>query len=115
MSGMKASVFDEEEVQITYTRRRDGKPKSIPVWFTIKEGKMELLPMYGVKTKWFSAVEASGRIGLAIKQWKKDGEPVVVREPGKVDEIKGRFGTKYGRSNVKRYYSTSEVALVVPV
>lgn len=115
MPGSERPAFDEEEVLITFVRRRSGKTKSIPVWFTVKDGKMELLPMYGLKTKWYADVEASGKIGLAIKGWRKDARPDVVKEAPVVDGIKGRFGAKYGVRNVKKYYPTSEVALKVPV
>jgi hypothetical protein len=77
--------------------------------------KVELLPMYGLKTKWYTDVVASGKIGLAIKEWSKEASPEIVKDPKVVDEIKGRFGVKYGLANVKRYYPTSEVALVVPL
>ena len=115
MAGSALPVFDEEEVQISFVRRGSGKARTIPVWFTVEGGKVELLPMYGLKTEWFVDVEASGKIGLSIKGWRKEGRPTVVKDPRTVDEIKGRFGAKYGLANVRRYYPTSEVALEVPV
>ena len=115
MPASERTVFDEEEVLITYVRRRGGKAKSIPVWFTVKDGKMELLPMYGLKTRWYADVEASGKIGLAIKGWRREAKPDIVKEARVIEGIKGRFGAKYGFSNVKKYYPTSEVALEVPV
>lgn len=60
-------------------------------------------------------MEASGKIGLAIKGWSKEARPVIVKDPKAVEEIKGRFASKYGLGSVERYYPTSEVALVVPV
>ena len=114
MAGPGSGPSDEEEVRITFVGR-DGKPRSIPVWFTVNGGKMELLPMYGLKTRWLADVQASGKIGLAVKGWRKEAKPVVVKEPSALEEIKGRFGAKYGLANVKRYYPTTEVALEVPV
>ena len=104
---------NEQEVQITFTRASDGKRRTIPVWFALNNGKMELLPMYGLKTKWFIDVEKSGRVGLRVKDWKKDVGPGFVRDPHTVDSIKRRFGAKYGEGNVKKYYPTSEVALEI--
>lgn len=108
-------VFDEEEVRISFVRRGSKKVRTIPVWFTVNGGMMELLPMYGIKTRWYADVEATGKIGLSIKGWKKEGKPRIVKEPKVVEEIKGRFGVKYGFSNVKKYYPTSEVALEVDI
>ncbi|MDE1852297.1 MAG: DUF2255 family protein [Thaumarchaeota archaeon] len=112
-SGGSGAPSDAQEVQITFTRARNGKRRTIPVWFTLNEGKMELLPMYGLKTKWFTEVEKSGRIGLTVKDWKMDAGPAFVRDPHAVDSIKRRFGAKYGEGNVKKYYPTSEVALEI--
>jgi len=103
----------EEEVQITYVRSRDGKRRTIPVWFTVNEGKMELLPMYGLKTKWFIDVEKSGNVELRIKDWKKSSKLVIVLDPVVVNRMKRRFSDKYGEGEVKKYYPTSEVALEV--
>jgi hypothetical protein len=101
----------EEEAQITFVKSKDGKKKTIPVWFTVNEGKVELLPMYGLKTKWFVDVEKSGNIELKVKDWKKEAKAIVVRDSADVNRIKRRFGNKYGENEVKRYYPTSEVAL----
>lgn len=101
------------EVQISYVRSKDGKTRTIPVWFTLAQGKVELLPMYGLKTKWFLDVERAGKVGLKIGAWAKTARPEVVRDPRAVEEVKKRFGKKYGEGDVRRYYPTSEVALEV--
>ena len=105
----------EEEVLISYVRSKDGKTKSIPIWFTVNGGKIELLPMYGLKTKWFADVEKAGTIDLKIKEWKRASKPKILRDSKAIDDIKRRFGVKYGESQVKRYYATSEVALEIPL
>jgi hypothetical protein len=106
---------DESEVQITYIRSKNGRRRKLPVWFTLNQGRMELLPMHGEKTKWFVDVEKSGKIELEVSGWKKEAKPKTVRDSGRVDEIKGRFSAKYGAGDVRRYYPTSEVALEIPL
>ena len=102
----------EEEAQIKFVRSKDGKERTTPVWFTVNEGKVELLPMYGLKTKWFIDVEKSGNIELKVKDWKKEVRAIVVRDSAVVNRIKRRFGDKYGENEVKKYYpGTAEVAL----
>ena len=103
----------EEEVQITFVRSRDGKNRTIPVWFTINQGNMELLPMYGLKTKWFADVEKSGKLSLKVKNWTKDSTPKIAREPSAVQGVKLRFSRKYGEGQVRRYYPNSDVALEI--
>lgn len=103
----------EEEVQITFVRSKDGKKLSIPVWFTVNQGKVELLPMYGLRTKWLQEVEKSGKLSLQVGDWKKDAAPKIVKEPGVIEGVKFRFSRKYGESRVRRYYPDQDVALEI--
>jgi hypothetical protein len=112
-SVVPARLSKEMELDVAYARSKDGRPRVIPVWFTINGGKIELLPMYGVKTKWFIDVEKSGSLELRSKGWKKAARPSAVRNSEAVEGIKRRFSLKYGTEEVKRYYPTSEVALEI--
>jgi len=112
-SGGLETLAGESEVQITFTSSRTKKARTIPVWFTIHEGRMELLPMYGLKTKWFVDVQRSGEVELRVKDWARRTKPSVIREAEEVSRIKRRFGEKYGIDDVKKYYPTSEVALLI--
>lgn len=113
--GSQAGVPQEEEVLISYVRSKDGKTKTIPIWFTVNGSKVELLPMYGSKTKWFADVEKAGTINLKIKEWKKSSKPEILRDSQAIDDIKRRFSVKYGGRQVKQYYPTSDVALEISV
>jgi hypothetical protein len=114
MSGAShAGVPQEEEVLISYVRSKDRKTKTIPIWFTVNGSKMELLPMYGLKTKWFADVEKAGTMDLKIKEWKKASKPKILRDSKAIDDIKRRFSVKYGEGQVKRYYPTQDVALEI--
>jgi uncharacterized protein DUF2255 len=116
MPGSSGSgVSEEQEVQISFARSKDGRKRSIPVWFSMNQGKMELLPMYGLKTKWYVDVQKSGSIGLKVGGWEKTSTPKFVRDSKTVEEIKRRFSVKYGEEEVKRYYPTSEIALEIAV
>ena len=75
---------------------------------------MELLPMYGLKTKWLVDVEKDGTMDLKIREWgKKASKPKILRDSKAIDDIKRRFSVKYGEGQVKQYYPTSDVALEV--
>jgi hypothetical protein len=104
---------DEEEVQITFARARNGKKRSIPVWFTLKGGRMELLPMYGTKSRWFIDIEKSGTVELRVKDWKKTVKPKIIRDMAAIGRIKERFAVKYGEDKVNRYYPTCNAAFEV--
>jgi hypothetical protein len=104
---------DEEEVQVTFVHSKDGKKKSIPIWFTLRGGKMELLPMYGTKSRWFMDVERSGIVELKVKDWKKTARPRTIRDMAALNGIKERFSEKYGAGQVKKYYPTCDAAFEV--
>jgi hypothetical protein len=103
----------DEEVMISFVKSKDGETRTIPVWFTVNEGKMELLPMYGSKTKWLGDVEKSGKIGLSIRDWRKESKPKILKDSKTIDDIRRRFSMKYGEGQVKRYYPNLDVALEI--
>jgi len=103
----------EREVHITIVRSKTGKRRTIPVWFTTHGRNMELLPMYGLKTKWFIDVQKSGEAELRVKDWSAKARPSVVRDSDEIDRIKQRFSEKYGEREVKMYYPAIEVALLI--
>jgi len=117
---MKSKEFAEalsgqSEVQISFVRSKNGKTRTIPIWFTVEEGRLQLLPMYGLKTKWFQDVEKSGKVEISAKKQKLSVSPSIIRDEAKIEHIKGVFAEKYGIGDVKRYYPTSEVAFEIPL
>lgn len=115
---MPASKFanalsGEDEIQITITRLKDGKDHTLPIWFAVQAGRLELLPMYGLKALWFRDLEKSGSMSIKVKDESMKATPRIIRDEKTVEEVKERFGAKYGRSDVKKYYPTSEVALEI--
>jgi len=112
-SAFAKALSAEEEVRITVVRRKDGKKRTLPVWFTLEGPKLQLLPMYGLKTQWFRDVEKDGEMEILAKDEAKRVVPRIVSEPAAVDRVKKRFSKKYGVSDVKKYYPTSEIALEI--
>jgi uncharacterized protein DUF2255 len=115
MAKSGADIAAEGEVQITYLWSKTGNRRTIPIWFTLSEGKMELLPMHGLRTKWFADVQKSGSLAVEVKGWRKETNPEVVRDLGAIEGIKQRFAAKYGEGDVRRYYPNQDVALLIPL
>ncbi len=115
--GFRKALAGEEEVQITFVKKKGGKKRTIPIWFTVEGDRLELLPMYGLKTKWYNDVEASGKIEVKVKDQSIESKPKMVRDPAAVGRIRERFGAKYspkyGAADLKRYYPTTEIALEI--
>ena len=106
------ALSGEREVQIEFAKK-DGRKRKIPVWFSVSGDTVELLPMYGLKTKWFEDVERTGRMELESRGTRVAASPTISRDAKEVDAIKARFAAKYGEAEVRRYYPTSEVALKI--
>jgi hypothetical protein len=113
--GFLSALSGAEEVQVAYVRGKDGRERTIPVWFAVEGRTVHLLPMYGLKTMWFQEVERSRSMELRVKRESLKVSPKVVRDAAQVERVKEKFGKKYGADDVRRYYPTSEVALEIQV
>ena len=112
-SDFARALSGEDEIQVTVVRPKDGSRRSLPVWFSVQGSKLELLPMYGLRTRWFRDLQESGRIEVKVKDRSRTIVPKIILDPAAVDETKRRFGLKYGLGEVAKYYPTSEVALEI--
>ncbi len=106
------ALSGEEEVKITVVKS-DGEKRTLPVWFTVEGDRLQLLPMYGLKTLWFRSIERNRSVTIEVKKETKEVKPEIVRDPEAVDRVKAKFAEKYGAGDVKGYYPTSEVLLEV--
>jgi hypothetical protein len=109
------ALSGENVVRISFVRSKNGKRRTIPVWFAVEGGRIQLLPMYGLKTKWYQDVEKSGKVELSVKNQRLSAAPRTIREQAKVEQIKSVFARKYGSVDVNRYYPTSDVAFEIPL
>ena len=107
------TLTGEEEIHIMVVRKGNRKKRVLPVWFVTEESTLHLLPMYGLKTRWFQDIEASGALQIRAREQKKNVSPKIVRDPTAVDRVKRLFGRKYGFGDARKYYPTSEVALEI--
>ncbi len=112
-SSFREALTGEQEIRITVIRAKDGKRRTLPIWFTVEGDGLEMLPMYGLKTIWFRDIEKNGSMTITIKRETMEAAPKVIRDPKTVEGVKQRFSKKYGVEDVKRYYPTSEVSLEV--
>jgi len=93
----------------------DGKKRTLPVWFTLEGDRLQMLPMYGLKTLWFRDIERRGSATITVKKERKEVKLEIIRDPKAVDRVRAKFAEKYGADDVKGYYPTSEVLLEVRV
>ena len=74
------------EIDLTVRGRNSGQDISRPVWFVHEDDKLFLLPVQGSDT-------------------------MTITNDSKVKEIIEKFRSKYGNSNVQKYYSKFDVGI----
>jgi len=100
------------EITITVTGRKSGRAVSIPVWFNLEDGKLYLLPVNGSDTQWYKNVLKNPSIRIDAGGDAAELRAVPVTDPKQVASVVEKFRAKYGASDVKKYYSKFDVAVL---
>jgi len=103
------------EIKISVTGRKSGRAISIPVWFVVDDEKLYLLPVYGSDTQWYKNVLKNPSIRIGAGGAEAEFKVVVVTNAAQVSSVVEKFRAKYGTSDVKKYYSKFDVAVVAPM
>jgi deazaflavin-dependent oxidoreductase (nitroreductase family) len=116
MPAQKDSLTDRlsksSELTITVTGRKSGRTISIPVWFVVEDGKLYLLPVQGSDTQWYQNVLKNPKIPIDAGGAEAELQVVPITDPKDVLSVVEKFRKKYGVSDVKKYYSKFDVAVV---
>jgi deazaflavin-dependent oxidoreductase (nitroreductase family) len=100
------------EINITVTGRKSGRAVSIPVWFVLEDAKLYLLPVSGSDTQWYKNVLKNPSLRIDAGGDAAELRAVPVTDPKQVSSIVEKFRAKYGASDVKKYYSKFDVAVL---
>ena len=104
-----------QEINLSVTGRKSGKTITVPVWFVFENDKLYLLPVHGSDTQWYQNVLRKPQIRIAAR----DAQTELTVEPttnsSSVKTVIEKFRDKYGASDVKKYYSKFDVAVVAPL
>src|SRR6266851_3547627 len=100
---LKDRLSRSREINITVTGRKSGRTISIPVWFVSEDNKLYLLPVSGSDTQWYKNVLKNPSIQI---------EAGGAKAERKVAPVTEKFRAKYGTSEVKKYYSKFDVAVL---
>jgi deazaflavin-dependent oxidoreductase (nitroreductase family) len=112
---LKDRLSRSRELNITVTGRRSGRAISIPVWFVFDAGKLYLLPVQGSDTQWYKNVLKNPSIRIEAGGAEAEVQAVPVKGAAEVKSVVEKFRDKYGASDVKKYYSKLNVAIVAQV
>ena len=100
------------EINITVTGRKSGRTISIPVWFVLEGDQLHLLPVQGSDTQWYKNVLKNPSIRIEAGGEKAELRAVPVTDPKQVASVVEKFRAKHGASDVKKYYSKFDVAVI---
>jgi deazaflavin-dependent oxidoreductase (nitroreductase family) len=100
------------EITITVTGRKSGRTISVPVWFALEDGKLYLLPVSGSDTQWYKNVFKNPSLRIDAGGDAAELRAVPVTDPKQVASVVEKFRAKYGASDVKKYYSKFDVAVL---
>jgi deazaflavin-dependent oxidoreductase (nitroreductase family) len=109
---LKDRLSRYREINITVTGRKSGRAISIPVWFVLEDDKLHLLPVQGSDTQWYKNVLNNPMIRIDARGAKAEVKVVLVTDATQVSSVVEKFRAKYGTSDVKKYYSKFDVAVL---
>ncbi len=109
---LTARLARSREINISVTGRRSGRTISQPVWFVLDEDKVYLLPVRGSDTQWYKNVLKNPSIRIDAGGAEAEFHAVPITDPTRVSSVVEKFRAKYGASDVKKYYSKFDVAVL---
>lgn len=109
---LKNRLSKSREINITVTGRKSGRTITVPIWFVFDDDQLYLLPVKGSDTQWYRNVLKNPSIRMEARGAEAELNAVPVTDSKKVSSVVEKFRTKYGTSDVKKYYSKFDVAVV---
>jgi deazaflavin-dependent oxidoreductase (nitroreductase family) len=109
---LKNRLSRSREIDITVTGRKSGRAISIPVWFVLEGDKLHLLPVQGSDTQWYKNALNNPMIRIDARGAEAEVKAVPVTDATQVSSVVEKFRAKYGASDVKKYYSKLDVAVL---
>jgi hypothetical protein len=109
---LKDHLSRYREINLSVTGRTSGRTISQPVWFVWEGDELYLLPVRGSDTQWYQNVLKDSSIQVEVRGANAKLKAVPITDKTQVSSVVEKFRTKYGASDVKKYYSKFDVAVV---
>ena len=109
---LKNRLSRSREINITVTGRKSRRAISIPVWFVLDDDKLYLLPVQGSDTQWYKNVLKNPSMRIDARGAEAEFNAVPITDAKEVASVVANFRAKYGASDVKKYYSKLDVAVL---
>ncbi len=110
---LKQRLARYRQIKLSVIGRKSGRTISIPVWFVLEGERLYLLPVQGSDTQWYKHVFHNPWIRIEARGVEAEFRATPVTDAEAVSSVVEKFREKYGAKDVKRYYSTFDVAVLV--
>lgn len=104
-----------QEINISVIGRKSGRTISLPIWFVLEGDTLYLLPVKGSDTQWYKNVVKNPSIRIEAGGAVGELKAVPVADVKQVKPVVEKFREKYGVSDVKKYYSKFDVAVIAKI
>jgi deazaflavin-dependent oxidoreductase (nitroreductase family) len=111
----KPDLSTTNEIGLTVRGRKSGKDISRPVWFVHEYDKLYLLPVQGSDTNWYRNVQKDPTVKISAHGQELSGKAKMITDDNKVKEIVEKFRSKYGNSDVQKYYTKFDVGIELAI
>jgi deazaflavin-dependent oxidoreductase (nitroreductase family) len=109
---LKDRLLRYRQISLSVVGRKTGRTISVPVWFVLEEDRLYLLPVRGSDTQWYQNVLKNPSIRVDARGAHGEFRVVPVKDAQSVKSVVEKFREKYGSSDVKKYYSKFDVAIL---
>jgi hypothetical protein len=110
-SGLKNVSEKSMEIELTVTGRKSQRNISRPVWFVYEDNSLYLLPIQGSETNWYKNILHDSDVKISVAGQQYNGRSKAIIDPNKVKEVVNKFISKYGESEVNKYYTKFDVSV----
>src|SRR3984893_5746365 len=100
------------EINISVIGRKSGRTISNPVWFVLDEDEIYLLPVQGSNTQWYKNLLKNPSIRIEAGGTEAEFKTIPFTDATRVSSVVEKFRGKYATSDVKKYYSKFDVAVL---
>jgi deazaflavin-dependent oxidoreductase (nitroreductase family) len=111
-NSLKERLSRSREINISVIGRKSGRTISNPVWFVLEDDKLYLLPVRGSDTEWYKNVLKNTTIRVKSGTAEAELRAVAITDAAQVASVVEKFRKKHGASDVKKYYSKLDTAVV---
>jgi deazaflavin-dependent oxidoreductase (nitroreductase family) len=110
-SGLKKASEKSMEIELTVTGRKSAREISRPVWFVYEDNALYLLPVQGSDTNWYRNVLKNPVVKISVDGRQFSGNSKPITDSDMVKEVVKKFISKYGESDVNKYYTKFDVCV----